>query len=147
MKKRPVIMPPGLARLCAHPIITGSGPTHETIGTLGAALCAAWIDAPPFVTMTNAPSETNSLARAVRRSACPSAYRYSTPIMLSSVYPKAAKPDRNASLIGRIADSEAKLSQPIVGIVGCWPCTLLDHRAVAQLIRVINSWRFTRSPR
>jgi len=36
-------------------------------------LCAAWFDVPPYVTMTNAPSETNSLASAERRSACPSA--------------------------------------------------------------------------
>jgi hypothetical protein len=48
-KKGPVIIPPGLARLCAHPIITGSGPTHETTATFGAALCAACIEVPPLV--------------------------------------------------------------------------------------------------
>ena len=139
-------MPPGLARLCTHPIITGSGPTHETIGTFGAALCAAWIDEPPLVTMILAPCETNSLARAERRSACPSATRYSTRILLPSAYPKATKPDRNASVIGRTAVSEAKLSQPIVGIVRCWACARLNDAAAAPPIKVMKSRRFTLSP-
>jgi len=55
------------------PIITGSGPTHETIRTFDTALCAAWIEAAPFVTMVISPSEPNSTVRAQRRSAFPSA--------------------------------------------------------------------------
>src|SRR5215831_12584806 len=38
--KTPVIVPPGLAKVCAHPMLTGSAAAHETIGTFGAA---SWV--------------------------------------------------------------------------------------------------------
>src|SRR5262245_23560507 len=72
--------------------------------------------------MIVAPSETNSLVRAGSRSAFPSAYRYSTRIFLPSLYPKSAKPDRNASTPARSEGSLAKESQPIVGIARCCAC-------------------------
>src|SRR5215467_2365429 len=84
----PVIIPPGFARLLAQPISSGLGPISETTGTFGAALCAAWIDAPPAVPITLAPSETNSVVRVERRPAWPSANRYSTRIFLPSTYPE-----------------------------------------------------------
>jgi len=64
----PVIIPPGRAKLLAHPVATGSPLATDTIATEGAALWIAKTEVVPLVTMTFTLSDTNSLARVVAQS-------------------------------------------------------------------------------
>ena len=70
-------MPPGRARLCAQPSLTGSLPLMATIGITAVARRAAASGAGPPATMTATSSATSSAVKAASRSGRPSAWRAS----------------------------------------------------------------------
>ena len=72
-------LPPGRARLATRPAPTGSFATAKTIGMTDVA-CFAAATARPAVTMTSTFRRTNSAAISAKRSARPSAQRYSIAI-------------------------------------------------------------------
>ena len=61
---RPVMLPPGRARLCTRPILTGSLPPMKMIGICFVAACAAFAVLPPSpVAMMSTPRRTAGHAR------------------------------------------------------------------------------------
>jgi hypothetical protein len=64
---KPVMLPPGRARLATRPVPTGSPITAGTIGMTEVACCAAATSAVPCVTMTSTGSRTNSAAISAMR--------------------------------------------------------------------------------
>ena len=82
--ERPVIFPPGRARLATNPEPTGSLSFAITMGIVAVASLAGRVAAAPAVTITSTLRCTNSAARLGRRSRSRSANRYSTRMVLSS---------------------------------------------------------------
>src|SRR5215813_7809827 len=70
---KPVMLPPGRARLAIKPLATGSMSWVITTGTTVLASLAAWVDKPPVVTITSTLRPISSEASAGRRSSFPSA--------------------------------------------------------------------------
>ena len=61
---RPVILPPGRAKLLTSPLPTGSVMLANTIGTLRVASCSALTVAVPLPRITSGPRATSSTAKA-----------------------------------------------------------------------------------
>jgi hypothetical protein len=61
--ERPVMFPPGRARLATNPLPIGSLSQHITMGIVAVAACAAAVEVAPPETMTSARRLTSSLAR------------------------------------------------------------------------------------
>src|SRR5450432_3335374 len=93
---RPVIFPPGLARLATSPVETGS-PVTMTIGMVAVASLAMRTAVVPLVRMRSTLSRTSSAAIAGSRSILPSAYRYSMLMFWPSIQPSSRSLFRNAS--------------------------------------------------
>src|SRR6266446_6424690 len=96
MRLRPVIFPPGRARLETSPPPTGSPKEANTMGIVGLAFLAAKIPG-PVVTMTSTLRLTSSAARSGSRSSFASVYRYSMTMFFPSTYPSSRSRWRNAS--------------------------------------------------
>ena len=74
----PVRLPPGRLRLSTSPIVAGSPPTENTMGTVAVAAFAAKAEgSPPVAISTSIPRLNRSLASSGKRSKRPSAQRYS----------------------------------------------------------------------
>src|SRR5215470_15984053 len=85
--ERPVMLPPGRARLATNPVATGSPAEAMTIGIVCVALFAACTAGVNSATMTLTLSRTNSAATALACSVLPSADRHSTKMFWPSTYP------------------------------------------------------------
>src|SRR5262245_37310062 len=73
----PVILPPGSTKLRTNPLPTGSLAPAITIGILVVAFCAALTAGVPATTRASGNNSSNSTTMFDRRSALPSAKRYS----------------------------------------------------------------------
>ncbi len=76
--ERPVMLAPGREKLATNPSATKSPPDASTIGIVDVAFFAASPPGVPEVTIMSTFSLTSSATSAGRRSAFPSAQRYST---------------------------------------------------------------------
>ena len=97
-KDKPVMLPPGRARLAARPSCTGSPTAAKTIGIVVVArFAASAASVPPAVTMISTLRATSSAARAGNRSSLSSAQRYSIATFRPSTYPFSLNPRRKTS--------------------------------------------------
>jgi hypothetical protein len=143
---RPVMLPPGRARLATRPMATGSYPNTKAIGIAEVA-CLSVGAALSFVTMTSTLSRTNSAAISAMRSGRPSDHRCSMAMVRPSIQPSSRSRATKAAVHG----AQAVASPPRNPIVG----SLADrcaraasgHAATAPPINAMNSRRLTRSPR
>jgi hypothetical protein len=68
---KPVMLPPGRARLSTKPPPTGSMALANTIGTVRVARCSACVSGPPAATSTSGASATSSAAYLRKSSVSP----------------------------------------------------------------------------
>ena len=101
-------LPPGRARLAIRPAPTGSPELAITMGMVVVARLAANADPVDVTTIRSTLRRTNSAASSGRRSAFPSANRYSMTIFFPSIHPSLLSSCRNAST--RTALPEAVLA-------------------------------------
>src|SRR5262245_25680579 len=129
---KPVMFPPGRARLAAWPVITRSPVTPTTMGIVLLTCFKARIAASPCVTTRSTLSLTNSAARLGSRSNCPSEYLYSMTMFFPSSYPSSRNPCRNPSTRFAKAEAEKGLRNPIRGTF--FPCCASagDHSAKSR---------------
>ena len=92
IRVKPVVLPPGRAKLSTKPAPTGSGMPTNTIGTVRVACSSGPTVALPVVTMTSGANATNSATNLRMRSASPAAQRVSIRTLLPSVQPNCAVP-------------------------------------------------------
>ena len=104
---KPVMFPPGRARLATNPLPTGSGSCAMTIGIVEVASLTARVTVGPAETMTSTLRRTSSAAISLRRSSFPSAERHSMIMFLPSTYPSSRRPWRNASMRAVTAEAGA----------------------------------------
>jgi hypothetical protein len=83
---RPVMLPPGRARLVTYPLPTGSFANENMIGMVDVA-CLTAGTAPPPVTMTLTFNATSSAAISAKRSLRPSAQRITIATLRPSIQP------------------------------------------------------------
>ena len=88
---RPVMFPPGRARFVTKALPRGSAAVAMTMGMVVVASLAAWIAPATEATITSTFRATDSAASWAARSARPSAHRYSTRMLLPSIYPRSLK--------------------------------------------------------
>ena len=141
---KPVIFPPGRARLATKPLPTGSSSNVMTIGIVEVAPLAGPVAVGPLVTMASTLSRTSSAASAGSRSSFPSACRRSMTIFFPSTYPSSRRPCWNASMRGAITAAEEVMRKPIRGIfVGCCAVATAPHIANAIMRATIpTNFRF-----
>jgi hypothetical protein len=114
---RPVMLPPGRARLATKPLPTGSFERAKTMGMVEVTRFAAMIPA-PAVNMTSTLSRVNSAAICVKRSSRLSAQRYSMLMVRPSIHPS------SRSRFWKAANHSAQAAGvlvPINPIVGSFP--------------------------
>ena len=145
---RPVMLPPGRARLSTTPMPTGSATAANTIGMADVPCFAARIFAVACVTMTSTLSRTNSAMISGERSKRVSAQRYSIATLRPSTQPSSRRRCTNAAVHRLWTEGVFAPKNPMVGSF----CRLLRPRrerprAAAPPSSVMNSRRFIRSPR
>src|SRR5262249_29050770 len=96
-------LPPGRARLSGSLVPITSPTDAITMGIVLVAFRAASAEGVPLVTMTSTLRRTSSAANAGKRSARPSADRYSMMRLRPSSYPSSRRPLRKASKLAALA--------------------------------------------
>src|SRR5262245_23045702 len=96
-KRKPVVFPPGRARLSTRPALTGSTMLTKTIGTVRVVCCAAATATVPLATITSGASAANSAAYLRTLSASPAPQRWSIRKLRPTVQPNSCKPCANAA--------------------------------------------------
>jgi hypothetical protein len=138
---RPVILPPGRARLATRPSPTGSRPSANTMGMADVARLSAGT-AVPAVTMTSGLRRTSSLAISTSRSLRPSAQRYSSATVWPSIQPSSRSRCTRAAVHGAHTDGDVVPTIPMVGSFPV-PCAVaaIGHATAAPPSAVMNSRR------
>ncbi len=113
--ERPVMLPPGLARLATRPLPTGSAAVAKTIGMTAVACLSAMTTEVPDVTMISTLSPMNSVAISLLRSLRPSAQRYSMATVRFSIQPSSRSRCTKAATRGPNVAYVAEPRKPIVG--------------------------------
>ena len=104
--------------------------------------CMTSRDAAPVETMTSTLSRTNSAAISAKRSARPSAQRYSIAMVRPSIQPKSRNRCTKAATHWLQAEGVVVPRNPIVGsFPGCCARAASGHDAAAPLTMVMNSRR------
>ena len=139
---KPVVLPPGRARLATKPLPTGSSVIENTIGTVRVACCKAATVEPVEARMTSGVNATSSFAD-LRRSSAPQ--RVSIRMFRPSVQPSCCNPCRNAAR--RAGPSGLSwlmlMSTPMRRTrSACCPCAANGHAAMPPS-SVMNSRRFS----
>ena len=93
---KPVILPPGRARLSTSPLPTGSMIWTNTTGMVRVACRSAATTGVLLPTITSGLSATNSATCIAMRLASAAPKRYSTRTLRPSVHPNSCSPCRNA---------------------------------------------------
>ena len=129
-RKKPVMLPPGRARVLIHPLAMGSlSKSWATMGILlVASLAAATRTGPLGATITSTLSPTRSRAAGSSSSGLKLASRNSMRTFLPSVYPASVRPRRNAASRGRVCGAAGRLEGEEA-----------DHRH-RRLLRVHGEW-------
>ena len=144
---RPVILPPGRARLTTKPLPSGSSAKAKTIGMTDVACFAARTAAPP-VTMTSTLSRTNSAAMSAKRSLRPSPQRYSIATVRPSIQPSSRSRCTKAAVHWFWAEGVVVPKNPIVGsLPACCARAASGQEAATPPSSVMNSRRLIQSPR
>jgi hypothetical protein len=135
-----VALPPGRDRLFTNPPPTGSLAIVKTIGMVEVA-CLNGGTPVPVVTMTLALRRTRSAASSDRRSARPSAQRYSIAMVRPSIQPSSRSRCAKAEAQAPMTDAVAGPRKPMIGGF-CWARAAIGH-AAAPPSSVKKSRRFT----
>ena len=127
---RPVMFPPGRAKLATIPEPTGSPAVANTMGILDVACFATSVGTVLWVTMRSTFNLTNSAANSANRSLRPSAHRYAIFRLPPSVQPSCAIRRTNAVVHSRCAASLPEPSNPMVRT-----CCACRNEAIRQYSR------------
>ena len=113
--ERPVMLPPGRAKLATSPAATGSMAIGNTTGTRADACFAASTGPVPAATMMSTSSRTNSAAISAKRSIRPWAQRYSIVMVCPSTHPSSCNRRRKGVTHALQTEGVAPPRKPIVG--------------------------------
>jgi hypothetical protein len=143
---KPVVLPPGLAKVSTKPAPTGSATLANTIGTVRVACNNGAIVAVPPARMTSGASATNSAACLRVSASLPADQRYSTCTLRPSVQPSCCRPCANAAM--RVCKSGSFAAVPAASTPmrrirsGCCARAASGHTTAAPPRSVMKSRRF-----
>src|SRR6266480_3667467 len=140
---RPVMLPPGRARLATRPVPTGSPAAAKTMGMTDVACLAATIAAVADVTMTSTLRRTSSAAISSKRSVRPSAQRYSIATVRPSIQPSSRSRCTNAANHWPCDEGVPGTRNPMVGsFPACCAWAASGNAAAAPPSNLVKSRLF-----
>jgi hypothetical protein len=145
---KPVIFPPGRAKLATNPAPTGSATCANTMGTLRVSRCNTATEGVAPAKITSGFSFTSSAAYARARSGSPANQRYSICNSRPSVQPSLASPSRSAPVRAWPSGSRSArfISTPMRRLPsGCCARAATGH-AAAPPSRQAENYGFTVLP-
>src|SRR5215510_14489219 len=145
---KPVMLPPGRARLLTNPAATGSTASCiKTTGIVLVAFLAAMVAGVAIVSSTSTLRRTSSSARAGSRSSLLSAERYSKAMFLPSTNPSSESLRRKISPSLEPRSVVPLSSQPTLKVFACCCAWAIAAQPSTELTSTIQTIRFITSPR